>query len=77
MTQVHVLESEITVERREAQELRADLEGCKLEKRNIQRVLESTLDEKKQMTDRINQLTIIGRVKYIDERLWILIACVE
>ncbi|XP_046487529.1 centrosomal protein of 135 kDa isoform X1 [Neodiprion pinetum] len=60
MTQVHVLESELTVERREAQELRADLEGCKIEKRNIQRVLESTLDEKKQMTDRINQLTILA-----------------
>ncbi|XP_024940651.1 uncharacterized protein LOC107267564 isoform X3 [Cephus cinctus] len=61
MTQVHVLESELTVERREVQELRADLEASKLEKRNIQRVLESTLDEKKQMTDRINQLTVIEK----------------
>lgn len=60
MTQVHVLERELTVERREMQELRADLEGCRLEKRNIQRTLESTLDEKKQMTDKINRLTIIG-----------------
>lgn len=63
MTQVHVLERELTVERREVQELRADLEACRLEKRNIQRTLESTLDEKKQMTDRINQLTIIGTPK--------------
>lgn len=60
MTQVHVLERELTVERREVQELRADLEACRLEKRNVQRTLESTLDEKKQMTDKINRLTIIG-----------------
>ncbi|XP_025602495.2 testis-specific gene 10 protein isoform X2 [Athalia rosae] len=61
MTQVHVLESELTIERRGARELRADLEACKLEKRNIQRVLESTLDEKKQMNDKMNQLTVIER----------------
>ncbi|KAL0118049.1 hypothetical protein PUN28_009021 [Cardiocondyla obscurior] len=60
MTQIHVLERELIVERREVQELRADLEACKLEKRNIQRTLESTLDEKKQMSDRINQLTAIA-----------------
>jgi len=60
MTQLHVLERELIVERREVQELRADLESCRLEKRNVQRTLESTLDEKKQMSDRINQLTIIG-----------------
>ncbi|XP_020277537.1 centrosomal protein of 135 kDa-like isoform X2 [Pseudomyrmex gracilis] len=58
MTQVHVLERELTVERREEQELRADLEACRLEKRNVQRSLENALDEKKQMSDRINQLTI-------------------
>lgn len=63
MTQVHVLESELTVQRREAQELRADLEACRLEKSNVQRILESTLEEKKQMTDRINNLTIMGRSK--------------
>ncbi|KAG5335528.1 CP135 protein, partial [Acromyrmex heyeri] len=61
MTQVHVLERELTVERREVQELRADLEACKLEKRNIQRTLECTLDEKKQMSDKINQLTVIEK----------------
>lgn len=64
MTQVHVLERELTVERRKVQELRADLEACKVEKRNIQRTLESTLDEKKQMTNRINELTIIGMSKF-------------
>lgn len=63
MVQVHVLERELTVERRAAQELRADLEACRLEKRNVQRNLESTLDEKKQMSDRINQLTAIGMLK--------------
>ncbi|XP_011647939.1 centrosomal protein of 135 kDa isoform X2 [Pogonomyrmex barbatus] len=60
MMQVHVLERELTMERREVQELRADLEACRLEKRNVQRTLESTLDEKKRMSDRINQLTVIG-----------------
>lgn len=43
------------------QELRADLESAKSEKRSIQRILESTLDEKKQLTDRINELTLIGK----------------
>lgn len=60
MTQVHVLERELIVERREVQELRADLEACRLEKRNIQHTLDSTLNEKKQMTNKINELTIIG-----------------
>ncbi|XP_076297587.1 uncharacterized protein LOC143217320 isoform X2 [Lasioglossum baleicum] len=61
MTQVHVLEGELTVERRDVQELRADLEACRLEKRNIQRNLESTLDEKKRIVDRINELTVIEK----------------
>ncbi|KAJ8668217.1 hypothetical protein QAD02_009880 [Eretmocerus hayati] len=60
MTQVHVLESELTVQRREAQELRADLEACRLEKSSVQRTLETTLEEKKQMTDRINNLTLMA-----------------
>ena len=64
MTQVHVLEGELMVERRSGQELRADLEGARLENRNLQRKLESTLEEKKQMTDRMNQLTIIGNEFY-------------
>lgn len=63
MMQLHVLERELTVERREMQEIRADLEACRLEKRNVQRTLESALDEKKQMSDKINQLTVIGTSK--------------
>ncbi|CAK9809654.1 Centrosomal protein of 135 kDa [Anthophora quadrimaculata] len=59
MQRVHILEDELTAERRGVQELRASLEACKLEKLNIERTLESTLDEKKQMTDRINELTVI------------------
>ncbi|XP_050457150.1 centrosomal protein of 135 kDa isoform X1 [Cataglyphis hispanica] len=61
MKQLHVLEHELIVERREVQELRADLESCRLEKRNVQRTLEHTLDEKKQMSDKINQLAIIEK----------------
>ncbi|XP_011495576.1 PREDICTED: centrosomal protein of 135 kDa [Ceratosolen solmsi marchali] len=60
MTQVHVLENELIIQRREAQELRADLEASRLEKSNIQRVLESTLEEKKQMMNRINTLTVMA-----------------
>ncbi|XP_025989831.1 centrosomal protein of 135 kDa isoform X2 [Solenopsis invicta] len=60
LMQVHVLERQLTIEHREVQELRADLEACKLEKRNVQRTLESALDEKKQMSDKINQLTVIA-----------------
>lgn len=64
MARVHALEAELTVEHREVQELKADLEACKLEKRTIERTLESTLDEKKQMTDRINELTVIGKQNF-------------
>lgn len=60
MEQVHALENELAVKHKEIQELTADLEACKLEKRNIQRTLESTLEEKKKITNKINQLTIIG-----------------
>ncbi|XP_061932659.1 centrosomal protein of 135 kDa isoform X2 [Apis cerana] len=60
-TRVHVLEDELTTEHREVQELRTNLETCRLEKLNIQRTLECTLDEKKQMTDRINELTVIEK----------------
>lgn len=60
-TRVHVLEDELATEHREVQELRTNLETCRLEKLNIQRTLECTLDEKKQMTDRINELTVIEK----------------
>ncbi|XP_050457151.1 centrosomal protein of 135 kDa isoform X2 [Cataglyphis hispanica] len=68
MKQLHVLEHELIVERREVQELRADLESCRLEKRNVQRTLEHTLDEKKQMSDKINQLAIIAFKNYKNEK---------
>ncbi|XP_033216030.1 centrosomal protein of 135 kDa isoform X2 [Belonocnema kinseyi] len=57
MSQVHALESELIEERRRAQELKSDMDTSKLEKLDLQRILESTLEEKKRLTDRINQLT--------------------
>ncbi|XP_023247970.1 centrosomal protein of 135 kDa [Copidosoma floridanum] len=60
MTRVHTLQNELTMQRREAQELRADLEACRLEKSSVQRLLENTLEEKKHMTDRINNLTMMA-----------------
>jgi hypothetical protein len=66
MTQVHVLENELTIQRREAQELRADLEASRIEKSSVQRILECTLEEKKQMINKINTLTAMGMyIKYI------------
>lgn len=59
---VNHLENDLLVERRASQELRADLEGCRLEKRNLQRALDSTSEERKMLTDRINQLTLIGKI---------------
>ena len=60
MTQIHALESELAEERRRSQELKIELDTSKLEKLDLQRILESTLEEKKRMTDRINQLTVNG-----------------
>ena len=65
LTQVHVLDNELSEEKRKSQDLKADLDACKLEKLDIQRVLELTLDEKKSLTDRINQLTVIGNCQKI------------
>ena len=59
-TQIYVLENELTITRRELQESQADLESLKSEKRSIQRCLETTMEEKKQMTDRINELILLG-----------------
>lgn len=68
MQRVRDLENSLLVEKRLSQELRADLEGCKLEKRNIQRTLDNSLEERKRLTDRINELTIIGK-KFIQYSL--------
>lgn len=61
VVRVSELENELAVKHKQVQELRADLEASKLEKRKIHLTLDSTLDEKKQMTDKINHLTIIGK----------------
>ncbi|XP_063979258.1 centrosomal protein of 135 kDa isoform X2 [Diachasmimorpha longicaudata] len=59
MTKINHLENELLVEKRASQELRADLEACRLEKRNLQRIVDSSTEEKKKLTDRINELTLI------------------
>lgn len=61
LLQIQVLEKEAADLRREKQELLADLEAVKLEKRHLQVVLETALEEKKHMTDRINQFIVIGK----------------
>ena len=45
---------------RNNQELQASMESLKLQKHNLQRKLETALDEKKKHLDRINELNIIG-----------------
>lgn len=60
MTQVHALESELVEERRRAQELKSDMDTIKLEKLDLQRILESNFEEKKRLTDRINEPTVNG-----------------
>lgn len=60
MTQVHALECELAEERRRVQELKTDLGASRLEKLDIQQTLEFTLEEKKNLTDRINQLTAMA-----------------
>lgn len=60
MAEIHALRNEVSMSRREAQESKKDLETCRAEKSSLQRVLDNTLDEKKEMTDKINTLTAIG-----------------
>lgn len=60
LTQVHALECELAEERRKVQELKTDLGASRLEKMDIQQTLEFSLEERKKLTDRINQLTAIG-----------------
>ncbi|XP_011297074.1 centrosomal protein of 135 kDa isoform X2 [Fopius arisanus] len=60
LAKVSHLENDLLVEKRASQELRADLEACRLEKRSLQKILDSTAEEKKKLTDRINELTLIG-----------------
>lgn len=60
MTQIHQLETNLLGEKRTSQELRADLESCRVEKRNIQRKLEEVQEENRQLKNRVNDLELIG-----------------
>lgn len=60
LLQIQSMEKEVNELRREKQELLSDWEATKMEKKHLQVLLETTLEEKKLMTDRINQFTIIG-----------------
>lgn len=62
LLQIQGLEKEINHLRREKQELLSDWENTKMEKKHLQSLLETALEEKKLMTDRINQFTVIGKV---------------
>jgi predicted RNase H-like nuclease (RuvC/YqgF family) len=59
LKQIHRLEQEILKLERNNQEQQASIERMRNEKHQLQRKLESALDEKKN-SDRINELTIIG-----------------
>lgn len=61
LLQIHGLEKEITQLRREKQEMLTDWENTKMEKKHLQNLLETALEEKKLMTDRINQFVVIGK----------------
>lgn len=60
LKQVHDLELEVLELKRNNQELVASMENLKCEKHQLQRKLETALDEKKKYLDRINELDIIG-----------------
>lgn len=61
LLQIQSLEKQINHLRREKQELMADWESTKMEKKHLQSLLETALEEKKLTTDRINQFTVIGK----------------
>ncbi|XP_057321420.1 centrosomal protein of 135 kDa isoform X2 [Microplitis mediator] len=61
MTQIHQLETNLLGEKRTSQELRADLENCRVEKRNIQRKLEEVQEENRQLKNRVNDLDLIDK----------------
>lgn len=54
------LERDVTRLRQDKLELNSDLEVLKSEKKNLQLMLETEIDDKKRLTDQINKLTIIG-----------------
>lgn len=58
--QIQQLEKEVANLKRDKQELVSDYDVVKTEKRHLQSVLETALDEKKRLNDRLNQYSIIG-----------------
>lgn len=58
--QSQTLERELFDLKCEKQDLNSDLEAIKLEKIHLQKVLETSLDEKKQLTENANQFRVIG-----------------
>lgn len=61
LMQIQSLETEINQLRREKHEILSDWENTKVEKKHLQALLETALEEKRLMTDRLNQFTIIGK----------------
>lgn len=57
---IQSLERELTDLKRTNQALDLDFETVREEKDNLHKILENALDDKKRMTDRINQFTRIG-----------------
>lgn len=58
--QIQALERENVQLKQDKRELSAELDAVIVEKRHLQTVLETSLEEKKRLTDRINNFTIIG-----------------
>lgn len=54
------LERENNRLKQDKQELSADLDAVKLEKKHLQNLLDTEIEDKKRLTDRINSFTIIG-----------------
>lgn len=59
--QIQGLEKEVNQLRREKQEILSDWETTKTEKKHLQYLLETALEEKRLMNDRINQFVVIGK----------------
>ncbi|XP_034949159.1 centrosomal protein of 135 kDa isoform X2 [Chelonus insularis] len=59
LNQISELENNLLAERRMCQELRADVEAAKNEKRNIQRALDNALEENKQLLNKIKNANML------------------
>ena len=62
MMHVQSLEKENSELKRERHTLTGDTDAVAMEKRHIQIALETALNEKKRLADRLNQLLIIGEL---------------